>query len=99
MTRCSSFRLSISFTGAFASLRETRADHDLGVEAQLAAEASAHVVGDDAHVGLRNLQRTGDAVARPCTACVETHAVSLSPSHSQMPPCVSRLVCVWTCVE
>src|SRR4029450_1748551 len=34
----------------------------------------------------------------PCTACVETHAVRLSPLHSQMQPCVSSEVWVCTCV-
>ena len=31
--------------------------------------------------------------------CVETYIVSLSPSHSAMPPWVSSDVCVWTWVE
>ena len=31
--------------------------------------------------------------------CVEMYIVSLSPSHSAMPPCVSSDVWVWTCVE
>ena len=35
----------------------------------------------------------------PCTACVDTHAVRLSPFHSQTQPCVSSEVCVCTCVE
>ncbi|MNC99427.1 hypothetical protein D3C83_177170 [compost metagenome] len=35
----------------------------------------------------------------PCTACVDTHAVRLSPFHSHTQPCVSSEVCVCTCVE
>ena len=35
----------------------------------------------------------------PCTACVDTHAVRLSPFHSHTQPCVSSDVCVCTCVE
>src|SRR6185295_2991274 len=34
----------------------------------------------------------------PCTPCVDTHAVSLSPSHSQTQPCDSMQTCVITCV-
>jgi hypothetical protein len=35
----------------------------------------------------------------PCTACVDTHAVRLSPFHSHTQPCVSSEVCVCTWVE
>src|SRR4029079_10151068 len=38
-------------------LRELRADQSLRAELQLAAEAAAHVLADDADVGLRNVQR------------------------------------------
>src|SRR6478736_6141116 len=34
----------------------------------------------------------------PCTPCVDTHAVSLSPSHSQTQPCDSMHTCVITWV-
>ena len=35
-------------------LRKPRADQPFGAERQLAAEPAAHVLADDAHVGLRN---------------------------------------------
>ena len=37
-------------------LRQPRADQPFGAERQLAAEAAAHVLADDADVGLRNVQ-------------------------------------------
>jgi hypothetical protein len=36
---------------------------------------------------------------REVTPCVDTHAVSLSPSHSQIVPCASMHACVMTWVE
>ena len=72
-------------TGAFAAFASFARDDHLDVSAQLAAEPAAHVLGDDAHVGLRNPQDAGAEPSRDAlTPCVETHAVSLSPSHSQI---------------
>ena len=45
-------------------LREPRADQAFGAERQLAAEAAAHVLADDADVGLRNRERAGEVLAR-----------------------------------
>ena len=45
-------------------LREPRADQPFGAELQLAAEAAAHVLADDADVRLRNAQAAGEVVAR-----------------------------------
>ncbi len=46
-------------------LGELGADQPFGADAQrLAAEAAAHVLADDAHVGLRNAQRAGEVLPR-----------------------------------
>ena len=52
-------------TACARGLRETRGNDDLSVEAELAAEAAAHVIRDHTHVGLRDSERFGDSV--PCT--------------------------------
>ncbi len=49
--------------GSVREFREARADDDLHVAAELAAEAAPHVVRDHAHVALRNLQRVGGPLA------------------------------------
>ena len=50
-------------------LRQFGADQAFGADAQcLAAEAAAHVLADDAHVGLRNAQRAGEVLPRAVDA-------------------------------
>ena len=56
VSRCSSLRSSISFTGSFAMLRQLGADDALRVGRELAAEAAAHVLRDGVDVGLRDAE-------------------------------------------
>ena len=56
---CSSLRSSINLTGDLRHLRQPRADEPFGADVGLAAEAAAHVLRDDAHVRLGNLQAVG----------------------------------------
>ena len=45
--------------------RQPRADHRLRIlRAELAAEAAAHVLRDDAHIGSGNLKTLGEPVSR-----------------------------------
>ena len=61
-------------TGAFAFLRELRADDALRVRPELAAEAAAHVLRDDAHVRLRNASGRARSSSR-----VPLHALRRDP--------------------
>src|SRR5439155_23028460 len=99
VSRCSSFRSSISFTGALAAFASF---------AQMIPCASGPNLLPNPPPMYCVMQRTlvcgmPSACANCCalwiTACVEIHAVSLSPSHSHTQPCVSRQTCVMTCVE
>ena len=54
--------------GDLGFLRELRADEALRVGAELAAEAAAHVLRDDADVGARNLEALREAVLRAVDA-------------------------------
>ena len=63
-------------------------DHALVVHLLRSPHASARIRSID----------TDAARSLPGVACVLTHAVSLSPSHSQTHPCVSSETCVCTCV-
>src|SRR3954447_20864310 len=99
VSRCSSLRSSISFTGAFACFASL---------AQMMPCASGPNLLPKPPPMYCVMQCTLDcgmpsACANCCadwtTACVEIHAVSLSPSHSHTQPCVSRHTCVITCVE
>src|SRR5690242_7281261 len=95
--RCSSLRSSISFTGApaaFASLAHTTPwtsgpnllPKPPPMYSQITRTLACGICSDSA-----NPSRV------PWTACVDTHAVNLSPSHSHTQPCVSRHTCVCTC--
>ena len=99
VARCSSLRSSISFTGTFACLAS---------RAQISPSAPSCSLLPKPPPMYWQITRTLDcgmasAVAKlsraELTPCVETHAVSLSPSHSHTVPCDSRQTCVMTCVE
>ena len=52
------------FDGGAGLFGELRADDALRIGAELAAEATAHVFRDDADVGLRDVERLGELLAR-----------------------------------
>ena len=56
------------------SFRDPRAQQTLDVGTELAPEAAAHVLGDHAHVGLRNLQALREPVAGAVHSLRRTHA-------------------------
>ena len=97
--RCSSFRSSISLTGApaifasFAQITPWASGPNLlpkppPMYSQIVCTFACGIWSASA-----NPSRL------PCTACVEIHEVSVSPSHSHTQPCVSRHTCVCTCVS
>src|SRR5215831_521027 len=97
-SRCSSFRSRNNLTGLPASFAS---------RAQISPCASGPNLLPNPPPMYCVITRTFDAgILRPCakpsfvpcTPCVLTHAVSLSPSHSQTHPCVSMQTCVMTCV-
>ena len=92
VSRCSSLRSSISLTGTLACCASRAQMMPSASGAELAAEAAAHVLRDDADVRPAGCSSACAKLLRAlrARACVDTHAVSLSPSHSQTVPCVSR---------
>src|SRR4051795_1076986 len=97
--RCSSFRSSISFTGApaiFASFAQATPCASGPNLLPKPPPMYSQIVCTFA-CGICSASAKPSRL--PCTACVEIHAVSLSPSHSHTQPFVSRHTCVCTCVS
>ncbi len=97
--RCSSLRSSIIFTAApacFASLAQTMPWMS-GPNLLPNPPPMYSVMTRTFDCGIPSASAKPSRV--PCTACVDAHAVRLSPCHSQTQPCVSRQTCVSTCVS
>src|SRR6266853_1135553 len=99
VSRCSSLRSSISFTGTLASCASLAQIKPCASGPNLLPNPPPIycVMTRTLPPGIFNPCAKPSFV--PCTPCVDTHAVSLSPSHSQTQPCVSMHTCVMTCVE
>src|ERR1035437_5468395 len=99
VARCSSFRSSISLTGTFACCASFAQINPCVSGPNLLPKPPPMYCVITRTLVCGICSPCANPCAVPCAACVDTHAVSLSPSHSQTQPCVSRHTCVTTCVE
>ena len=99
-TRCSSRRSSMARTGRFRALGELRRLDVPRLDAELGAEAAAHVRREHAHLARPSRRACGPGPARSLVDCVLAHTVAdPSASSRDTVPWGSRAEWVWICVR
>src|SRR4051794_8030549 len=99
VSRCSSFRSSINLTGTFACCASFAQMRPCASGPNLLPKPPPMYCVMQCTLDCGMPSACANCCADCTTACVEIHAVSLSPSHSHTQPCVSRHTCVITWVE